>query len=310
LLFNHYIMVDWSARHGASPQKPGPDAIWIGNLDLDHLVSEEQYFRTRAQAFAHIRILVGEAHAQKKRVLLGLDFSFGFPTGLSSILKLQATGPPWKALWREIHDRISDDARNHNNRFKVAAELNALADGKQAGPWWGVPASQASHQLKPRSPGFPWADKDGVKLNRLRLTEQRLTGVQESWKLFGIGSVGGQTLVGIPYLQDLLRHPRLGEHIRIWPFETGFTQDPFQAIEWGTVVAEIWPGIVEREVQIVMEKNPGLVRDQAQVRCLCQWLAEEDKAHRLRSTFESPRELGTTELHRCETEEGWILGSP
>ena len=33
----------------------------------------------------------------------------------------------------------------------------------------------------------------------VRLTEQRLRGVQETWKLCGAGSVGSQALVGIPY---------------------------------------------------------------------------------------------------------------
>lgn len=309
MLFTRYIMVDWSARQGPSPPKPGPNAIWIGSLDLHHNASEERYFQTRTQAFSYLRSVLEETHAEKQRVLLGFDFSLGFPAGLSKALKLQVSKTPWRLLWQEIRDRISDDQGNHNNRFKVAGELNALADNRHEGPWWGVPASQSSHHLNPCSPRFPWENNDGVRLNRLRVTEKRLTGVQESWKLFGIGSVGGQTMVGIPYLHDLRLDAGLSEHIRIWPFETGFTSDPYHEIELGTVVAEIWPGIVEQQVQIAMEEDPDQVRDQAQVRCLCQWLAEQDERRLLRSHFQPPLELGAKELRCCELEEGWILGS-
>jgi len=140
------------------------------------------------------------------------------------------------------------------------------------------------------------------------LTEQRIHGVQETWKLFGNGSVGSQTLVGIPRVSGLRWNKELAGQSKIWPFETGFTTSPSVAKGPFILHAEIWPGIVNEEVLALIHAQPELIRDQAQVRCMCEWAALKDRDLNFGSYFDSPKEMSPTELNQCVEEEGWILG--
>jgi hypothetical protein len=119
-------------------------------------------------------------------------------------------------------------------------------------------------------------------------------------KLFAPGSVGSQTLLGIPRVADL-RFIRFKENSEVWPFETGFTIGTKQV-----VFAEIWPGTVNDEVR----KAPidTSVRDAVQVRAMVDWCRKEDMAGRLGNWFAW---MGRTEKDKDAvlSEEGWILGS-
>ena len=95
-----------------------------------------------------------------------------------------------------------------------------------------------------------------------------MRGVQPVWKLLGSGSVGGQTLLGIPALCRLRADPALAAVSRVWPFETGFTTTPAPPDGPCIVHAEIWPGLGPDPL------DPALtIRDQAQVRAVVRWLA-------------------------------------
>ena len=81
-----------------------------------------------------------------------------------------------------------------------AAELNRQF-GAPAGPFWGCGTEVAPPGLTHTMKGlfsFPLAGARGRRVERLRLTEKALKGVQESWKLAYAGSVGSQALLGIP----------------------------------------------------------------------------------------------------------------
>ena len=60
-------------------------------------------------------------------------------------------------------------------------------------------------------------------------------GLQSAWKLAGVGSVGSQSLLGLPIVHRLLE--AAGDRGRLWPFEP---IDRGDAI----VIAEIWPSLV------------------------------------------------------------------
>ena len=88
----------------------------------------------------------------------------------------------------------------------------------------------------------------------------------KAWKLFYNGSVGGQALTGIPYVYKLRQQPGLAYVSRVWPFETGFTQIPVSENDPFILHAEIWPGVVQH----LVNNGPGMIKDQAQVRAMCQ----------------------------------------
>lgn len=321
--FDHYLFVDWSASSSATGKTPRADAIWVGELGAEGSTVEPSlaYFPTRRRAFAHLRErLLAFCHAGR-RALVGFDLPNGYPRGTAAALGLDPSVPPWKALWQTLRQEIQDDERNRNNRFQVASRWNRSMS-EEPGPFWGCPTQAADDVLLPRRKGvfdYPYSVKtqSEIQLANRRLAERRMSGTQEVWKLLGIGSVGSQTLMGIPYLHDLRFDPDLERHSRVWPYEVGFgsAEHPRpeihrQAGPW-ILHAEVWPGLVESRVAARLEAwGPESIRDAAQMRELCRWAAEEDAAGRLRDLFAAPSDLSEDDLRACLDEEGWILGAP
>lgn len=307
-LFDVYLAVDWSARSAPSPSAPTHDALWVGERcvlnDSPGPSCSESYWRTRRACTAYLRARLLSHVEAGRRILLGFDFPLGYPAGYFDALGLNKDGPPWWQFWQELQRLIVDDAANANNRFHVAAFLNARCGAPLPGPLWGCPSRLRLPALAPTSPGYPYQVRPGLSLERLRLTERRARGVQPVWKLYGTGSVGGQTLVGIPALYRLRSDPALASISRVWPFETGFTSTPTAEQGPAIICAEIWPGLVP-----MLLDSSSAIRDQAQVRAAAQWLADLDTAQQLGALFATPSDLSPEALERCLTEEGWILGS-
>jgi len=57
-----------------------------------------------------------------------------------------------------------------------------------------------------------------------------------------------------------------------------------------------------------MAADPDLIKDEAQVRVMCQWAYDHDTAGTLGAFFETPAHLSIEQVQQCVTEEGWILG--
>jgi precorrin-8X/cobalt-precorrin-8 methylmutase len=265
-LFDAYIAIDWSA---SSSPKTGKDSIWL----CVHGVAPENP-ATRDEATTQVRETLLRLVADGRRVLIGFDFPYGYPAGFADVV---APGParPWRRTWDVLTRVISDDERNVNNRFEVAAELNV--DG---GPFWGCPASQASERLTlKRGISFP---HHGVQ--EFRAVDRAAPGVQSPWKLYGAGSVGSQALVGIPRAASLRDDPALSSVSAVWPFEEFATAQ--------IVHVEIWPRLVE--------SVPHEIRDAGQVEAVVREWALLDSAGALAPLFDVP--------HLCRTEEGWIFG--
>ncbi|MBI1418674.1 MAG: cobalamin biosynthesis protein CbiG [Limimaricola sp.] len=242
-LFDLHVMVDWSA---AGTPRQGPDSIWIAVLDADGLALNNP--ATRAGAEAALDDLLAQATAAGRRALIGFDFPFGYPRGLSQAIR---PGGDWRDVWVLIGRNVAEGAANSNNRFHAAARLNALFPGQ--GPFWG-------NGLKAEIPGLPRKKPDGwgahLPANR-RLAEDQAKGAQEVWKLSGVGSVGGQALTGIATLARLkARHA-----LAIWPFE---------AVAQGHVAAEIYPSLLP------VRPAPGQVKDAAQVEAVARAYAAAD----------------------------------
>lgn len=308
-LFDAYIFVDWSAANRPHPLAPAGDAPWVGEATQVDTELDVTYHRTRQAAVGHILERLLHHAGLGRRVLVGFDFPYGYPKGLASALALPDRCAPWWNIWAELSCRLKDKDDNSNNRFKVASDLNQRITRGGSGPFWGCPEAKATQHLSTHGPGFPFHTARGVQLKRLRLCEVRLGRVQEAWGLFGKGRVGSQAMTGIPRVHYLRRHPQIALFSKVWPFETGFIATPSPPEGPFILHAEIWPGIVEQQVQEMAGGEPLHIRDRAQVRAMCQWAELLDEKNTLGVLFDRPVGLDDAQAQSCVDEEGWILGA-
>ena len=277
-LFDRYVVVDWSA---ASTPTTGNNSIWIADL-VDGAESTLHNPPTRHQAAQHLTDVLSGG---RERVLVGVDASLGYPAGTAALFGLDGT--PWRALWASIADLSTDDERNRNNRFEVAADLNHRG-GADEGPLWGCPHERFAPALRrTKPPTFP--------VGEFRLVEARLRTAghypKSCWQLLGAGSVGSQTMTLLPILHSVL------DRVSVWPFTTGLST-PVEPAR--VVIAEVWPSMFVRAAPI------GMVLDAAQVAGTAAALRDADRAGVLPDWF-SPH-CTPIERARVESEEGWILG--
>jgi len=267
--FDTVIVVDWSASATLSPAKPSADAIWIGVTHDGQTTTT--YHRSRLAAETFLTQLLDAEQAQGHRTLLGFDFAMGYPTGFATALTGQSDP---RAIWAWLAHYITDGPDNQNNRFAVANQINARLQSE--GPFWGCPQTAPHSHLRPTKPkhlGFP--DR--------RMVETRVPSAQSVWKLYTAGSVGSQSLMGLPLIHRLSMRPSTA----IWPF------DPPTA---HLVVAEIYPSLLAAAVKA----DPSPVKDQAQTRLLSRALWTLAQQNQLQPLFDCPP---------IAREEGWILGA-
>ena len=196
-------------------------------------------------------------------------------------------------MWTMLSEQITDDERNRNNRFAVAARLNERLTGSPA-PFWGCPPSAAGALLSTTKP------RSTAPLGEFRATEAALRNRGHrpfsSWQLLGAGAVGSQSLVGIPVLERLRNH--LAGRLNCG--RTPPDSRPPPSTSGAIVVAEAWPSMLD--VDDTDESN----RDAAQVDTTAQWLAAADAAGELEAMF-SPV-ISAEVANAAAAEEGWVLG--
>lgn len=143
-LFDAYIAVDWSAGSKLSSERESKNAIWVGEEFIGDggklCTISEVYCRTRRLAESHVRSRLEVHREAQRRVFLGFDFAYGYPSGFAEALNLAGGKPAWRKIWEELSYLVSDDVTNNNNRFDVASELNARCGGVAPGPFWGFRA--------------------------------------------------------------------------------------------------------------------------------------------------------------------------
>jgi hypothetical protein len=295
-LFNAYVMVDWSA---ASKPGKGADSIWIGVLKRDvrfRFAFEAHNPATRREAEALIGAVLDDRAKHRERTLLGFDFALGLPRGLAAGLGL-ATEAPWLSVWNQIDKMVTDKADNTNNRFAVGSEINRRLTGGPF-PFWGCPPRDTLTTLQPKKT----RDHGPGDLPEFRHAEQAAKGAASVWKLFYNGSVGGQTLLGIPVARRLKL--ARGERLKVWPFETGWkplTEADLTEVE--VVMAEVWPSLIKPEPVV------GEIKDLTQVRTLAEHLAKLDEAGKLAALFGPAKGVSEAVATDVVQEEGWILGA-
>ena len=299
-LFNAYVMVDWSA---AASAKTGKDSVWIGVLKRDirfRPTFEAFNPPTRAAAQTQLGEVMADLRRRNDRSLVGFDFALGYPAGTAEMLKLKT--PTWEAMWAFLASNVVDKADNTNNRFAVASKMNRLMTD-QPYPFWGAPPKDAQRWLSSTKPAIP-ADFPLANLRRADLATQGAgkAGAKSVWQIFGNGTVGSQTLVGVPAVRRFLE-TMAGKAV-VWPFQTGWRElTPVDVHAVEAVVAEVYPALVPAK------PDPGEVLDRAQVRTLCEHFAKLDEQGRLGATFAPPNDADEAMRETVEREEGWILGA-
>lgn len=297
--FDHFIAVDWSSRAKPSPAKPSRDAIWLAQSTATGRTSVK-YFRTRQACLDYLEARLIRLARKGKRVLVGWDFSFGYPKGLAKALRLRKNKKAWLRIWELIDRMIVDEADNYNNRFAVGAELNRRIS-LGSGPFWGVPTGQSGIFLGSRKDFTYPVMNTRVTLPEKRLVEERVPRMQPAWKLAYTGSVGSQTLLGIPGVLGLAKQ---AEHLnaisRVWPFDTDFgAAIPLH----GACIlhAEIYPSLLSLA-------GKDKIIDREQVKTYVKWLRDEQSAGRLSAWLAGPADLTKRERKQVLRHEGWVLG--
>ncbi|WP_084396036.1 hypothetical protein [Henriciella aquimarina] len=298
-LFDAYIIVDWSA---AGKPAQGANSVWIGALARDarlkfHFQSANP--STRLQAREIVAGLAERFTARGDKVLIGFDFGLGYPAGTAEAIGLDTAAKP---AWQAMHDHLSSKVRerpdNSNTRFAIAAGLNyAMTKGPL--PFWGAPARDQITTLTGQKGDFSDSPVEEFRLCEQWVRKTHKSKPKSMWQLYGAGSVGSQSLLGIPSMQALRQ--RL-PNSKIWPFETGFEPLEADALEETNIVfAEVYPSLVSARPET------GEVADQAQVRALARHYYGLDEAGKLGALFGPPEGLESTDIPKIVGEEGWIL---
>lgn len=299
-LFDAYIMVDWSA---AAKPALGANSIWIGILAKDARL-KLQYrgvnIDTRLKARAFLEDMVSKLTKRGDKVLIGFDFALGFPAGTAAALGVDtAAQPPWAAMHAHLAGKLKDKPDNSNARYAIAAGLNYTIS-KSAFPFWGAPARDVVSTLGATRPDFEGAALPEFRLCELYLREKNIGQPKSVWQLAYAGSVGSQTLTGLPHVHGL----RQGwPTSRIWPFEVGseaLAAEDLEGID--VVMAEIYPALVKARPE------KGEVADAAQIRQIARHYADLDQKGTLSAAFSTGKSLSPEQIRSVIEEEGWILG--
>lgn len=289
-LFDNYIMIDWSA---ASKPNTGSDSIWIGVLKLDvrrQLRFEHFNPATRNEA---LEIIISELLGFEKRgdkTLVGFDFAFGYPKGTTAALGIDAN---WRGMGAFLNKEFIDKADNDNNRFQLASKMNRLISGGAA-PFWGAPPKFVNSFLAAKKP------EQISKIPEMRIADIDGKVASSVFKLYAPGSVGSQTITGIPYVAKLRSQFAKS---RIWPFELNFSAMSKDALdEIDIVFAETYPSMLKTKPMA------GETKDLAQIRALAMHFAELDEAGKLGAYFGGNRKFSEEEIEKITSEEAYILG--
>ncbi|MDF1731605.1 MAG: hypothetical protein P1U49_08885 [Minwuia sp.] len=284
--FDLIAVVDWSAAASPGPARPTKDRVWLAWGTVDERPSPV-YCRTRNDCLDHLEELVRRTGGN---ALIAWDFPFGYPaeSGLGG----------GRDMATRLAQLIEDGPRDRNNRFAVANDLNR-ALGSGCGPFWARPARLAAETVPEKKPDFTRFPFPEWRIVERHTRQLGFSSIQSVWKLYTIGSVGSQALMGLAAIQRL--NDRLADHVtaRWWPFDTGWS-----ARLDGLVHVECWPSLFD------ISAAPWPIRDQAQVAVTRDAIMAWQRDGMLASRLSAPDWLTGSDLDKVSRSEGWILGLP
>jgi hypothetical protein len=118
--FDAYVMVDWSS---SSKPVTGNDSIWIARGIWEgrrFSAGAPVNVATRKAAVDQLRTQLLRWRDDGLRVLVGLDFAFGYPAGFARVLGLDASRGAWRAVHEHIAASVTDSPDNAHNRDAFA----------------------------------------------------------------------------------------------------------------------------------------------------------------------------------------------
>lgn len=290
-LFDVFIAVDFSGSKDPRQQRKHIAFAETEHSLLTPRVEDELKF-TRSDAVSHLMERLHYHDSRGKRVLCGFDFQYSFPTGFwHTLTSLQET---WAEMTRGISEGvsglppISEEPESNARQWADAANKRiSHRTGIAIGPFWGAHFSQATN------PHFPFSQ---ACFQEKRLVDQRvrnihLKNIQPIFKIGGGGSVGLQSLCGIPYLSRIRADcSQQNVPLRFWPF------DGWELTDYRHVLIEWYPAI----------HNRGTKSDKNDASACVRWAGERDEEGTLSHYF-TPT---ISDSERAQsTFEGWILGA-
>lgn len=273
--FDLYAFADYSA---AKKKRAQEKAIVLA-LSTDGQKPQLTH-HTRDDLFEKLKTLLQDAHLQNKRVIGGVDHSYGFPLGFYEIMQ----GQPW-SRWDQLLMMFENQ---QGDMREWAAEVNLAIMRRlntDHGPFWGPHFKQ---QL--RNPRFPHETFD---LKERRLVEEKCLKMKPIYQIGGNGAVGLQALYGIGYLARLRAFCREQEiPLFCWPY------DGWELPARGHVWLEVYPTLY----------NHGKRGDAEDASACVTEIARLDRAGELRELCQV-HGLSEEERRRASLE-GWVLGVP
>jgi hypothetical protein len=290
-LFGEYIFADYSGAGSLNGQRKSIK-VAVARPDFQATLETRTFTRDSLLDWMHSKLL--SASERGVKVCLGQDHSYGLPFGLARELGIE------KLPWRTAVDKFLDGgyAKGAPSFTTVPAFASAfnLWLGSKGLPDYFWCASQSTYLLPTFDPRR-LADKTGYRITDTRGSTFGKCSPKPLNRLGDRGSVGGQSLLGLTMLRQLIaRCERDGILLRCWPFD-GLA-----------VSAKEYEG-----AHILVEAYPTALRPVG--------VAQSDAADAL-STAEALRladiegRLGkllditgiSAELHDIVRFEGWILG--
>jgi hypothetical protein len=201
--FDAFVAMDWS---GASGDYDGISvAMCLAGRVAPKLVSPRGPRWSREEAAEWIKEHVG----RRQRLLIGLDFGFGFPFEDTGYLGGQAPDiDDIFALWALIEAKSAGEGDFGCNRFLNDLEITRL--------FWKRNAKPGLWVERKRRAEYACAETTGTRPDSL-------------YKLLGPKQVGKASITGMRVLNHL--RACKGDCVAIWPFETPRT----------SVIVEIYP---------------------------------------------------------------------
>lgn len=233
--------------------------------------------------------LLTVAHRLGLRVLFGVDHQYGLPLDFGVELELPTHS--WREALRALNRELQ---RSGDGGELTQAEAARRLNERLREPYFWSATNAVSFRLPGRDP------RRGHDTTR-RLTERRreLGGPKPLNRIGDPGSVGGQTLLGLPRLLELLDSCEArAVPVAAWPFDDLELTSP--AYEGRHVLVELYPSAVRAEGVPQSDVNDALAA--------VEYLQRVDTAGRL---------AGLMDLSQCSTAdreriqfEGWILAGP
>lgn len=282
-LFDVYMAVDFSGSRASGTQRR---SIAFAELERGLTANVRKGF-TRATVAGHLLERIIHHNHKGKRVLFGFDFQYSFPKGFWNAL----TGLPesWRSILEGMAKGVAGLPPVEEEPVSNAREWAHKANGRiigrlrtKIGPFWGP-----HFPSQPTDPRFPFSPD---AFEKFRSVENRLTSFKPIFQLGGQGTVGLQSLCGIPHLFYLCNncfHHKIALHC--WPFD-GWDLD-----STAHVLVEWYPAI----------QNQGRKSHEQDARACVQWARDVDHKGQMSKYF-------LPDLPHCDKTkaavEGWVIG--